>query len=234
MKRHPTIKICGITTVDDALLAVRAGADYLGLIRADGPRRVSLEDAARIARSVPRQTQTVLLFKDASAEQVLEESAAVRPDHIQLHGREPAELLLTLHAVRPLTGLIKVWELPAAATDSAHSHDPLSIADGIRDYVRSLQSAPLVLHALLLDVPKGGAHPGFAAMGGVARLLADSISLPIWCAGGLTPTNVREALDQGPFAGVDVARGVESAPGRKDAQAVQRFVRAVRGFHDDA
>ena len=210
------VKVCGITRPEDAVAAARLGADFVGLIRAPSARRVDLDRARHIAAELPDGTKPVLLFRDAPLDEV---SAAVEETGVrwvQLHGSEPIAYVCDLLRRCPDVRLLRAWEVagPSAATD-------------LHDYLQAA-AAGVRFHAVILDAPKGGPHPGYDCLGDVSRRCRDLVS-QVWCAGGLTPENVSEAVRAGQYAGVDVARGVEQSPGVKDHALLERFVQAVRG-----
>jgi phosphoribosylanthranilate isomerase len=199
------VKICGITTPEDAEAAVRAGADAIGLnFWPESKRRVSLDQAARIAAVVPSRVRLAGVFVNADLRTIEHALATVPLSAIQLHGDEPPELSA---------------QIPAAVIRSI----PISAATAF-DRARQYPAA-----AFLLDAPAkgyGGAGEPFDwSLAGSAR---DRLQRPIVLAGGLTPENVAEAIRRVRPDGVDVASGVESAPGRKDPERLRKFVVAAR------
>ncbi|MEW6253533.1 MAG: phosphoribosylanthranilate isomerase, partial [Planctomycetota bacterium] len=113
------VKICGITTLDDARAAALAGADFIGLIRAPGPRQVSVTAAREIITALPPSARPVLVFRNAQVADVLAEAAMAGAVWIQLHGHEPLAYLEALQRQRPGLRLIKAWEVasPRAAEE---------------------------------------------------------------------------------------------------------------------
>jgi phosphoribosylanthranilate isomerase len=197
------VKICGITRLEDALEAVRLGADALGFNFWPGSRRHVAPAAAReIVRRLPPLVTTVGVFVNQPEEEIRAAAAASGVQVLQLHGDEPPELCARL----PLP-VVK-----AVPVDRAQDVARL----------RAYGAA-----AILLDTPTAG-------FGGSGRVfdwsLADGLpsALPVILAGGLGPENVADAVRRlRPYA-VDVASGVESSPGVKDAGRMARFVAAVR------
>ncbi len=210
------VKICGLTTTDDALAAARCGADFVGMILAPSTRRVSLTTAEGIARALPSDVRPVLVFRDAPLDEVLGSLEIIGRADVQLHGREPVAYLDELLRRRPETRLLRAWEVRAAA----HDHE-------LTEYLSEAGNAGVRIETVIVDVPKGAPHPGFERLAAVARLCT-AASFEVWCAGGLTPENVALAAASGPYAGVDVAGGVELRPGVKDHAAMTRFVQAAR------
>jgi phosphoribosylanthranilate isomerase len=198
------VKVCGVTSVQDAELCVAAGVDAIGLNFAPGsPRCLTLEAAAPIARAIPAQVLCVGVFVDADLAQLLHYKRVLSLGCLQLHGAETPELLAQLlpHAYKALR--VRGAEVQAEAARFAGEH-------------------------LLLDAYVPGAHGGTGARfdWNLARDLARVRNVTL--AGGLTPENVAEAIAVvQPFC-VDVASGVESSPGRKDPERVRAFVRAAK------
>lgn len=198
------VKICGVTSVDDARRCVDAGVDALGLnFYAGSPRCCEPEAARAIVEAVGEHVLTVGVFVDAPLEEIRRTQEAAGFACIQLHGAEPPELLEPLlpHAYKAVR---------------VRGHD--AVAE-----TRRYGGEYVLLDAYVPGTPGGtGARFDWS----VARIVAQERKLAL--AGGLTPENVAQAVEQvRPFC-VDTASGVESAPGRKDAQKVHAFVRAAR------
>ena len=206
------VKICGLTSVADATEVARCGADFAGLVLAPSPRHVPLESAAQIAAALPATTQPVLVFRDATREEVLGALSVTGCTWLQLHGRESVSYLSAIRQRRPQVRLVRAWEL---ATPQA--------PDELLDYLRQADAARVRIDIVLLDAPKGGAHPGFERLGDIS-LRCHTRPPEVWCAGGLTASNLVTAVASGRYNGVDVASGVESRPGVKDHIAVQQFI----------
>ena len=198
------IKICGITDPEGAALAVEAGADALGFNFVPGtPRRIAPEIAGAIIAGLPPFVACVGVFLDQSLEDVLRAAAVAGVGAVQLHGTEGADFARRI----PLK-VIKAIAISDAAS------------------LRVMPGYPA--HAFLLDSHRAG------EAGGTGRTFPWELAREarrhgrIVLAGGLTPENVTEAVRRvRPFA-VDVASGVERAPGVKDPQKVRDFVAAVR------
>ena len=210
------IKICGVTRGEDARLAASLGADYVGLIRAESPRRVSLEAAQLIRRGLPRSTEAVLLYRNQPVADVIRELRAGGFRMAQLHGQEPLADLAALGRELPGVGVIRAWELGSAS-------DVVALGNYLR--LAIAQGCPPM--AVILDIPKGRSSAD-ESLFEQASAEVRRFGVPVWRAGGLTAETVRPAISGGLFDGVDVARGVESGPGIKDAQRLRDFVAAVR------
>lgn len=195
------VKICGITSEEDALLAVAMGADAVGFVFAPSPRQMAASRVRDIASRLPPEIMTVGVFRDATKDQVVKTVHSAGLKAAQLHGRETPEVT---RAVRARVGIV-IKGLPAG-DPSLEQWDEFG-AD-----------------ALLLDAPQPGSGQVFDWS------LAEGIpsNRRVILAGGLTPENVADGIDQVRPWGVDVSTGVEAAPGKKDPLKVRAFVTAAR------
>jgi phosphoribosylanthranilate isomerase len=198
------IKLCGITSLDDARRCVDAGVDALGFIFVPGtPRHVTAETAARIIETLPPFVTPVGVFWDHPAGQVKAIAEECRLGALQFHGDEAPEDLLDYRL--PVIKTLKV----TGAADLAR----------MADYRVS---------AFLLDSParwsEGAARPPIPW--DVAAVAARRH--PVLLSAGLTPDNVALAVRRVRPYGVDVNSGVEARPGRKDRAKVRRFVAEAR------
>jgi phosphoribosylanthranilate isomerase len=201
------VKICGMTRLSDAQVAVRAGANAVGFVFASGPRRVSPSKAAAITERLHPAVRKMGVFVDAPVNRVLEVVEEAGLSGVQLQGSETPEMVSRLRRTRPDLLLFK------------------AISTRDRELVASIQR--FAVDAVMLD-PKDPAEP----LAPVEQIPAAWLSqLPpgrYVIAGGLNPDNVGPLVrDLNPW-GVDVSRGVEAAPGKKDPAKVREFVRAVR------
>lgn len=198
-------KICGITRVEDALAAVEAGADAIGLVfYAKSPRAVNIEQAKAIVAALPPFVTSVGLFVDMPRETLQALLREVPLDLLQFHGDEsPTDCE---GFARPYIKALRV----RADQDVARMMAPYSGACGI------------LLDTFVEGVP-GGTGAAFDW-----SLVPREAGKPIILAGGLTPDNVAQAIAQvRPYA-VDVSGGVEAAKGIKDAGKVKAFLQAVQ------
>ncbi|MBK5946601.1 N-(5'-phosphoribosyl)anthranilate isomerase [Rhodobacter veldkampii DSM 11550] len=208
------VKICGLTTPDQALAAAAAGANYIGLVFfARSPRNLTLVQACDVALAVPPGVAKVALTVDADDAALMAILAALPVDMLQLHGHEsPARVA----EVRARFGL-PVMKAVGVATE----------AD-----LPALDSYARVADQVLVDAkPAPGADlPGGNGLSFDWRLIARRRwPCPWMLAGGLRPDNVAEAIRLTGARQVDVSSGVESAPGVKDTEAVAAFIAAARG-----
>lgn len=205
--RRVFVKVCGVTSVEDGLCAVEAGADAIGLVFWPGSARcVDVPAARRIAAALPAFVARVGVFVDVAPEALAATADAVGLDVLQLHGaEEPAAFA---HLPRRALKALRVgpgFEAAEAARYEGH-------AAGVLLDTRS-EAAP------------GGTGQTFDWS--LARGVRERVSYLV-LAGGLSPENVGGALEVvGPDA-VDVSTGVESAPGQKDGGKLRAFLNAVR------
>jgi phosphoribosylanthranilate isomerase len=201
------VKICGITRLEDGLAAARLGADWLGFNFWPRSRRyLPPTAAASIIERLPPGVLPVGVFVDPTPEELL---AAIRTSGVrtvQLHGDETPEFCAAVRV--PVVKGIRVRDSHALAALAAYE-----------------------VSAFLLD----SATPGYGGSGATFdwSLAAEAAaSVPLWLAGGLTPDNVAEAVRRVHPRGVDVASGVESAPGVKDLSRVEAFIRNAKTAGD--
>ncbi len=208
-----TIKICGLSTPETLEAALAAGVEMIGLVfHPKSPRFVQPKEAAALAALARGRAEIVALIVDRAIGEVTELVEAVRPDWLQLHGRETPE---AVRAIRAATGLRAIKALGVA---DRHDLAAFAAYDGIADRI-------------LLDAkpPKDAAYPGGHGRAFDWSILAalDRAS-PFMLSGGLDPANVAQAIAMARPWGVDVSSGVERAPGVKDVERIRDFVVAAR------
>ena len=203
-------KICGITRIEDALAAVEAGADAIGLVfYGKSPRAVSIEQAAAIVQALPPFVTSVGLFVDMPRDQLQQLLQRLPLDLLQFHGDEsPADC--EGHG-RPYIKALRV----RPGEDVAAAMAPYAGAQGI------------LLDTFVEGVP-GGTGASFDW-----SLVPEDAAKPIILAGGLDADNVATAIRQVRPHAVDVSGGVEASKGIKDAGKIRAFVRAVRDARCD-
>ena len=215
------IKICGNTSLGDALVAAEAGADAVGFVFAPSPRQVTAAEVAVITPHLPATVEKIGVFVDAALEEIVSTVQACGLTGVQLHFDAASELPARLHErLGPEVRILRVIHFsPERASLCA-----AKIADCARNEH---------VYAVLVDsstvTAAGGtgkifdwkaAHKTlFQNAGKQQRLVA---------AGGLTPANVAEAIAMLRPWGVDAVSGVEAAPGRKDATKVREFIHRGR------
>ncbi len=201
------VKVCGITNPDDARVAADAGADAIGLIFAESPRRVSVERAREVAAALPEGVLKVGVFVDADPGEVLRIAREVGLDYAQLHGDEPPEALAEIRDGG--VGVMKALRVRNAEALAA-----------VERYEADL---------FLLDAWSAKARGGTGARFDweLAKSLRGRDIIVV--SGGLGPENVREAIEYFEPYGVDASSSLEERPGKKNGERVRRFVGAARG-----
>lgn len=205
------IKICGTTSIEDALASVQAGADALGFIFASSPRRVTLQKAQEIIRELPATVERVGVFLNETVEQIRKTVMEVDLTGIQLHGNETA---LEIYS-----------EIPEDRQDSLQIIKSIRVRDGFEKDLDAALATPWAVDAWLFD-PGAGSGKAFDWKAARAQLAERQGRFIL--AGGLSPQNVEEAVRIFLPWGVDVVSGVEKEPGRKDHEKLKAFVGAVR------
>ena len=200
------VKICGITNLEDALLAIDLGAHAIGFVFAPSPRRVDPSVARKIIEEVPPLVNFVGVFVNESGERVREIASFCGLDSLQFHGQEPPSYCQEL---RPLFRVIKSFRIKN---------------------LESLKAFGLYrVDAVLLDTYSK------EAMGGTGKTFnweiakeAQKFRMPLILSGGLNPANVTEAINSVKPYAVDVSSGVELSPGKKDPDKIKAFFEAVK------
>lgn len=195
------VKICGITSEDDALLAVAMGADAVGFVFAPSSRQLAVQRAYDITRRLPPEILTVGVFRDEHPKRVIEMVHAAGVKAAQLHGHE------SVAAVEEVAKSVR-WVIKAYAAGSS----------------RLAEAAGLATDLILLDAASPGSGQVFDWT--LAEGVPDDVRLIL--AGGLSPDNIADAVEGVRPWGVDVSTGVEKEPGKKDAIKVKQFIERAR------
>jgi phosphoribosylanthranilate isomerase len=239
------IKICGITTPEDALLAAEAGADAIGLnFYEKSPRHVTHERAVEIGAAVPDSICRVGVFvvdgwigTDPIEVKIAELSHCCDLSWVQIHGDESPEtsaILLSLRLLKTMDDEGGPPELPFKSRLVRAFRCRESSLEPVLHCLASSGLSSSLPDAVLLDAyqPHAFGGTGRAIDWNMVRDQRDKLlGLPLILAGGLTPENVAEAIATARPDAVDVASGVESSPGKKDAAKVREFVtRAKEAF----
>jgi phosphoribosylanthranilate isomerase len=211
------VKICGLSTRETLDVALDAGADMVGFVFfPPSPRHLSLEAGRDLGRQVKRRALKVALTVDADDATLDNIMDALSPDILQLHGKESVARLRDIKQRfgRPVMKAVPV----AAAADLAVLPGYAAVADRILFDARA---------------PKDATRPGGLGAPFDWHLLENlDLKLPYMVSGGLDAGNVAEALRVTRAGGVDVSSGVESAPGVKDPQLIEAFIRAARATQE--
>lgn len=217
------IKICGVTTAEDALAVAEAGADAVGLnFYPPSPRWVTPQQAQAIAEAVRGRLLRVGVMVDPAEEEAVSLASQVGLDIVQLHGNESPALAARLSERLPL---IKAFRIGPAGLRP------------VLDYLNEFCRLGGLFQAVLFDAFQPGRLGGIgktADWDAIRGYPSEGWHPPVVLAGGLTPDNVAAAIHTLSPAGVDTASGVETSPGRKDPALVARFVAAARHAFDEA
>jgi phosphoribosylanthranilate isomerase len=208
------VKICGLKTPDALDAALEAGADMVGFVFfPPSPRNLSAEAARALAERVNGRAKKVALSVDASDVELAAVVEALRPDLLQLHGKETPERVV---AVRSRFHLPVMKALPIEKKEDL---EPIRLYEKVADW-------------LLFDgrAPRDATRPGGLGRPFDWSLLQNlDLKIPFMLSGGLGASNVAEAVRITRAPAVDVSSGVERAPGEKDPDRIRAFVRAARG-----
>ena len=207
------VKICGLRTETALDTALEAGADMVGFVFfAPSPRHLGFAEAEALGRRVGGRAQKVALTVDADDALLDAVVAALRPDWLQLHGKEPPARIA---AVKARFGLPVMKAIPV---ETGSDLATVAAYEGIADRI-------------LFDAraPREATRPGGLGKPFDWRLLQNlDLAAAFMLSGGLDPENVGAALRVTRAPGVDVSSGVERAPGEKDLEKIRAFVRAAR------
>lgn len=200
----PRVKICGVTRVRDARLAVKLGASMIGCVMArDSKRRATPAKAAAIVRAVGRDVPVVLVFRTAEEDEVLAACRRAGAHTVQIHeATEPECSRLERRGLR----VIRVRPVPMGARR-----------------LPTIKPAPKSGRIYLLDTPGGGTGIAFDW-----KMLGKKARPHVFIAGGVNPDNVGQLMKLKPF-GIDLSSGVEASPGVKDAAKLRALFAAIGG-----
>lgn len=210
------VKICGLKNAEALRAVIEAGADYFGFVLAPSKRRVDLATAATLvqaAQNGSRRIRSVALVVDADDDLLTAIATDVRPDFLQLHGKETTERVGEIH---------RRWGIPIIKAASVASAGDVRKAQA---YVRPGELADIVLYDA--KAPDGAVQAGGHGQAFDWSLLAPVRGTRFALAGGLTSESVAEAVRQTGATIVDVSSGVETN-GEKDAALIRRFINAAK------
>ncbi|MGH9495598.1 MAG: phosphoribosylanthranilate isomerase [Candidatus Sulfotelmatobacter sp.] len=211
------VKICGMTNLEDALVAVEAGADAVGFVfYAKSPRNISVEAAREIVEKLPEGVEKVGVFVGGVPEDIATLCKESSLTVAQIYPRAP--FAMNDEFLRRLQCRV----IPAISTRAMDEREisGFRVSNGVRNQV-----VAALLDSGNSEVPGGtGKTPDWE----MVLRLTERIGLRVVLAGGLTAQNIEEAVGKVKPWGVDVSSGVEARPGKKDPEKVRGFVRAVR------
>jgi phosphoribosylanthranilate isomerase len=216
------IKLCGITHRPDAFVAAALGADAIGLNFVEGSRRYLPPSlAGNVAAAIPSGVAKIGVFVNSPVEDVGRLSDRLRLDFVQLSGDEPTEYIAMLTG----RSVIKTFRFGSKGLQP------------LEQFLKDARKRNCLPPQILIDADQPGEFGGTGATVDWSRLRheldqSDFADLPLILAGGLTPENVAEAIAAVRPTAVDVASGVEHAPGRKDADKVEQFITMATNAFD--
>ncbi len=213
------LKICGLTTLADMRLCEALGADFVGMVVEvpRSPRSISRHTGEHLARAA--RAQPVIVVADLQAQQITEIAERCRPAAIQVHGGDDPGQVEELR--QRLPNEIQLWwalGLPADCEDSQ------ATAAELIEQIKQCAQAGIARIVLDTKVKGQVGGTGIPSHWPTAAQIIKQSPLPVMLAGGLGPENVAEAISQVRPAGVDISSGVESRPGRKDADKLRQLV----------
>lgn len=214
------VKICGITNLEDALTAVEAGADALGFVFYEkSPRKLALREARDIVANLPAKVEKVGVFVDADPQSVRTVILETGLTAVQLHRKSMLRVWEdTLQGVQSVGVSRFIPVVPGNLLKKGGVHVEHSIRDKIFAFMLDSHSNGNV----------GGTGTTFDWRATQEMVLSLGSVVPVIVAGGLTVTNVTQAMHILKPWGVDVASGVEARTGKKDSEKVRAFIAAVR------
>jgi phosphoribosylanthranilate isomerase len=215
------VKICANTSAEDALAAIRFGADAVGFVFASSKRQVTAEQVRAITAELPQDPERVGVFHNLSAEEIAHVAETARLTTAQLHGDFDSDLLGDLTRLAPELRLIHVvhWDLSVP--------EPYSAVVTQLERIAELAPNARVLVDAKVNGATGGTGKSFDWENARA-LFSGFRGLKIILAGGLRPENVAGAIRIVQPTGIDVASGVESEPGKKDHAKLKAFIENAR------
>ena len=212
------VKLCGNTNLEDARLCVEAGADAVGFIFCESPRRTDVAMARDIIRQLPAEVEKVGIFVNETAQQVVDTAREAGLTGVQLHGDEPPEYVKDLLRLLGDDKLKIIKSIPAALGRSSG----LGYFDGGENFVDAI-----MVDSGLANL-RGGTGQVFDWLRAGDFIMWLEQRVKVVVAGGLNPENVGAAVSLFHPSGVDVVTGVEEKYGKKDPAKVRAFIAAVR------
>lgn len=213
------VKICGLSTPETLDTALQSGADMVGFVFfPPSPRHIGLQTARELGQRAKGRAVKVALTVDADDATLANIVETLRPDILQLHGRE------TMARLRDIKQAYGLPVIKAMAVETPSDLLPLSGYAAVADRI-------------LFDAraPKGATRPGGLGAAFDWHVLENlELAVPFMVSGGLTRENVAAAVGLTRAGGVDVSSGVERAPGVKDPEMIEAFIRTARTINQDA
>ena len=213
------VKICGITTVEDAKTAAGLGSDFIGVILEIeySPRSVSTETAKSIIDASPAP---VVLLSEKPGNEIQDIALRIKPQGVQIVGQAPFSDIKRLKK----TTECAVWKTVHIPKQNGGKSNFSDLKKIIEEY----HSAGI--DVVVLDTMAGGKKGGTGQVcdWGMAREVVEFSPVPVFLAGGITPANAKEAISQVRPYGIDLSSGVEKTPGRKDPEKISELMKNIR------
>lgn len=201
------VKICGITSLEDAKKAVELGTDALGFVFAKSPRRINQTIASKIIKELPPFVSCVGVFVNEKENIVKEIAKDCRLDMLQFHGNETSEYCQRFKKDYKVIKAIRIKN-----------------EESVKDVSNFLSLDAILLDTYSESLP-GGTGKQFNWELGIK---AKTYNIPIILSGGLNPDNVLDAIEKVEPYMVDVSSGIETAPGKKDYKLMKEFIEKVK------
>ncbi len=210
------VKICGIKEPADAKAASDLGADMVGAILIPESRRFVGVEQARKIFAAAGDAKKVAVVMPKNVEELTETAHALKPDYMQIHPTIP---ISELARVKKELGVKLIVVVPVSPQGA-----------DLKEEVRKARDAAKVADIILVDTAgRSGGGTGLTHDWNISHDIRDAVDKPVFLAGGLTHSNVADAIRAVHPQGVDVATGVESSPGKKDAELMRKFISAAKG-----
>jgi phosphoribosylanthranilate isomerase len=214
------IKICGNTNLEDARFAAECGADALGFVFAPSPRRVNTDTVRQITAKLPTKIETYGVFVDAAFDEIVSAVTTCGLTGVQLHRCADSSIPSRLRQRLGKISILSVLHYQGPDFEQRLRERLMNTGqDGELDAVLVDSSIARVVGGSGVSFSWAEARSAFLGAGRRLRLIA---------AGGLSPENVKQAIQTLQPWGVDVVSGVESAPGKKDPARVLAFIRSAQ------
>jgi phosphoribosylanthranilate isomerase len=219
------VKICGNTNLDDAALAAELGADAVGFVFAESPRRVTAAQVAAITLHLSQRVERVGVFHSHNEEEIARTASEAGLTAVQLHGGLDEGLLERLTA--RFAGRAQIIQTLHWTIDSPESSAVLLA--GQIERIAALRASDRVLIDSKVGSAGGGTGVTYDWTAAQGVFAAAPVGVRLIVAGGLKPENVAQAIAELRPWGVDVSSGVEQSPGRKSPEKLAQFIENARG-----
>lgn len=224
MKAGCKVKICGTTSLAEAILAVDAGADYIGVVVEVGfsPRSLTIEEAGEIFSSAP--LPSIALVFEMPEERLHILIKTLNPFAVQFLSQEPLMLIKNLKQTFPM---LEIWQSIHLPADGMKA-DIQKIKNIVKNYIiAGVDVLLLDTVATIQGIQKFGGT-GITSDWNLVKEIIQEVNIPVYLAGGINPQNVSAAIEEISPYGIDLCSGVEAVPGKKDVTKLKALMLAVR------